>query len=301
MSSKNKVTAILTADVHLRDSSPECRTDDFMQAQLNKHKYISKLQQDHDCPVIVAGDIFHHWKPSPYLLAWALRNMTEQMHTIAGQHDLPAHSLDNIHKSGYQVLCDSGKIRDLLKLSPCIVARHTVMGFPFGSSLDIPATHKNSVAVIHHLVYRGKEPFPGASAVGGSVSSVIKKLNSYKLIVSGDNHVSFCEKVGDTLLVNPGSIMRSTAAQVDHKPSVYLWYAEENEVERVYLPAAKDVVNRTHIDVIQERDERMDAYVSKLRGIKDISLSYTDNMLRFIAKNKVEYRTTSIIKKAMGL
>ena len=51
-------------------------------------------------------------------------------------------------------------------------------------------------------------------------------------MVSGDNHQSFVEKYKDQLLVNPGSIMRSTIAQFDHKPKIYLWSSEDNEIKR---------------------------------------------------------------------
>ena len=60
--------AILTADWHLRDDVPVCRTDDYWAAQWTKIEFIVDLANEYDCPIYNAGDIFHKWKASPYLL-----------------------------------------------------------------------------------------------------------------------------------------------------------------------------------------------------------------------------------------
>ena len=62
------VDLILTSDWHLRESTPECRTDDFWEAQWKKIDFIKELSEKHGAFVFVAGDIFHHWKPSPNLI-----------------------------------------------------------------------------------------------------------------------------------------------------------------------------------------------------------------------------------------
>jgi hypothetical protein len=46
-----KPTAILTADWHLRDTQPICRTDDFWESQWIKANYIMELQRKYGCPV----------------------------------------------------------------------------------------------------------------------------------------------------------------------------------------------------------------------------------------------------------
>ncbi len=91
---------ILTADWHLRDETPPCRIDDFQQAQWDKINEVSSLQRKYNCPVLHAGDLFHYWKPSPWLISKAIQELPGRFFSVAGQHDLPQHSLDLLNKSG---------------------------------------------------------------------------------------------------------------------------------------------------------------------------------------------------------
>ena len=80
-------SAILCGDFHLREDTPVCRTDDFWAAQWDKVLEIKELQEKYKCPVIHSGDLFNHWKPSPYLLSTTMWGMPEHFHTIYGNHD----------------------------------------------------------------------------------------------------------------------------------------------------------------------------------------------------------------------
>jgi hypothetical protein len=293
------VDAILVSDLHIRETTPECRTDDFIETQTRKYKWLSELEKKYKCPILNAGDLFNYWKPSPWLLAWALRTLPSGIITIPGQHDLPAHNLDNIEKSGIQVLSDAGKVVIVNSTRP----RHwndinfSIMGFPWNIELtkardvcEVP-----QVAIIHYGVYQNKPHYPGAENIGGTAKSVIKRMPGFNLIISGDNHLTFTERVGNSLLVNPGSFTRQTAAQIDHKPSVFLWYAETNEVEQMFVPIEKNVINRTHIDKVEARDERLEAFISKLDTKVDISISFKENLKIHLAKNKISKEIETII------
>ena len=62
--------AIITADIHLRETSPQCRTDDYWKAQEDKIEFLKELQhKHHDCPILDGGDLFDQWKPSPMFSA----------------------------------------------------------------------------------------------------------------------------------------------------------------------------------------------------------------------------------------
>lgn len=295
-----KPTAILAADIHIRETCPECRTDDFMAAQACKLLFLKELQEKHNVPILVSGDLFTYWKPSPYLLAWSFRHLPDGIIAIPGQHDLPAHNLDNIEKSGIQVLADAGKITLLTGSDddPCDINGWMYQGYPWGIPLtgtDRGFGESHAVALIHYGVYEDKPHYPGAENSGGTAKSTIKKMPNFDLIVSGDNHLTFTCKVGKQLLVNPGSFMRTTAAQADHKPSVFLWYAENNSVEQVFLPYEKGVVSRQHIEKEEERDERLEAFVSRLDHNIELGISYKTNMRNYLGKNKISKSITDII------
>lgn len=297
-----KADAILVSDLHIREKSPVCRTDNFIKTAERKYQWLSELQQEHKCPILCGGDVFDHWRPSPWLMAWALRNLPDRIIAIPGQHDLPAHNLENIDRSGIQVLSDAGKI--LLLFADSDYDDHAIAyyAFPWGTPLGRAETcvgELRNVALIHYGVYESKPHYPGAENTGGTAVSVIKKMPGFDLIVSGDNHLSFTCKVGNRLLVNPGSFMRTTAAQADFKPSVYLWYADTNTVERVFVPIEKDVICRDHIDSVEERDERLEAFISRLDNNIEIGISYKENMKAYLSKNNIPKPVVDLIWEVM--
>ncbi|KKL45777.1 hypothetical protein LCGC14_2352220, partial [marine sediment metagenome] len=101
---EGSVQAVMTADWHLRDSIPVCRTDDFWKAQWAKVDFVADLQIVYNCPVFHSGDLFHHWKASPYLLSATLKHLPKNFHTVYGNHDLPQHSIELTERSGVHTL-----------------------------------------------------------------------------------------------------------------------------------------------------------------------------------------------------
>ena len=137
------------------------------------------------------------------------------------------------------------------------------------------------------MVWQGKRPWPGCT--DPSAVAVLKKYPEYDLILTGDNHKPFTEEYEGRLLVNPGSITRQSADQIDHTPRVYLYYASTNTVRPVFLPVqeGKEVISRDHIDRKEERTERISTFISRLGGEWEAGLSFEENLKRFFESNKV--------------
>jgi DNA repair exonuclease SbcCD nuclease subunit len=108
--SNKKVTAILCSDWHIREDTPTCWTGNFLDEQWINIQCVSNLQSKHKCPVIHAGDLFHHWKPSPWLLSMMISLLPKQFYTIYGQHDLPQHNWELRNKSGIYTLEQAGAV-----------------------------------------------------------------------------------------------------------------------------------------------------------------------------------------------
>ena len=299
-SRERNIDAILTSDWHLRDIQPACRTDDFWLAQDQKIKFLNKLQKTWDCPILIAGDIFHAWKACPFLLAWAIENLPERIIAIPGQHDLPNHNIDLIHKAALFVLKKAGIVELLLERETTTIdfPAISIHAFPFGSELaHIKPDGRCHIAIWHHMVWTGKLPYPGCK--DDPATEVLNKYPEYSLILTGDNHESFVVKQDDRLLVNPGSLTRQAADQIDHKPKVYLWSAADNTVEAIELPIRKNVVSRDHIERTKERDERIAAFVKRLSDDWEVGLSFERNLEQFIKTNTVRRSVVDIIHKAM--
>jgi predicted phosphodiesterase len=281
-------TAILTADWHLREDTPTAFTGDFQEEQWNVVSYISSLQKKYDCQIIHAGDLFNHWKPSPWLITMAMRHLPKKFHTIYGNHDLPQHNLDLADKCGINVLAEAGVL-------------NVLSGFHWGQTPDgtgLLANHGKILAVWHVMTYQGMKPWPGMT--DPMAAGLLRKYESYDLILTGHNHKTFIEEYNGRLLVNPGSITRQSSDQIDHKPAVFLWYAESNTIERVDLPFTEGVISREHIDVIEQRDARIDAFISKLNGEWQAGMSFEQNVETFCQVNNIKQPIKEIIYKALA-
>jgi len=294
--SYKKADAILSADFHLRDSIPICRGDEFESAQWKKVDFISALQKTHDCPVLHSGDLFNHWKPSPYLLSKTMEHLPDEFYTIYGNHDLPQHNFEERDKSGIYVLEQAGKLK---------VLQGTHWGEkPKGASWQF-YIHRDAsgdaevreVLIWHVMTYQTKLPWPGCT--DPKAAGILRKYKDYDVILTGHNHKAFVETYEKRLLVNPGSITRQDADQIEFAPRVYLYYAETNTVEAAFLPIESDAVSRAHIERSSERDDRIDAFITKIGGEYDAGLNFETNLEKFFQSNNIRTSVKEKIYKAI--
>lgn len=283
-SKPERIYAILTADWHLREDVPVCRTDDFLKAQWDKVRYIKELQEKLDCIVVHAGDFFHHWKPSPALLTETMRNIPKEFYTVYGNHDLPQHNMELADKSGVATLIEAG----VIKLFPGGHWNTEPEGLFFPQSELL-------LMALHIMTWKGDLPYPGCTAP--DASRLLRKYPEANILVTGDNHKSFTIRIGNRWLVNPGSLTRQTADQVDHAPVVYLW--DGVEVFPEYLPAPRNAVSREHIEQVERRDARIEAFISRLDGEWEAGVSFVENLRRFAEKNEVSDQVMNIIYQSI--
>lgn len=313
--SLKNVDAILCADLHIREDQPLCRTDKYKEAQEKKLKWLSNLKNKYGCPILVAGDIFHDWKPKNVkngyeFIAWCNKHIP-YMETIAGQHDTPNHNVELIEKSALYACTKT----TILKKGSGYIGEFVMYGFSWGEEListkcdrsnliifniHCPSTERNvylSVALIHQYINTPNNK--NEHIDGEDASKILDRLSNFDLVVSGDNHIPFVYKNDrGQILVNPGSMMRMKADQIDHKPRVYLWSAETNEVVPEYFPIEEGVVTREHIEKKEAKDERIDSFVQKIeKGNIEVSASFKDNMKKHLNKSKTR---SNVEKKIYG-
>jgi len=285
----NKPLAILTSDWHLRETQPLARTDDFMEAQWRKVQHIKGLQKEYGCPVVHAGDLFHHWKPSPWLLSQCFRHLPDEFYTIYGNHDLPQHNLDLREKSGVNVLAEAGRIEIL----EGVHWGQTPVSYP--ELIESPGSDER-ILVWHIMTWKGEPPYPDCEA--GDAYRLLRAHPRANLILTGHNHQQFVARMDGRTLVNPGGITRQEADEVDVRPAVYFWYGG-GEVGRYELPFDEGVISREHIEEKKSRDHRIEAFVSKLKDEWETSLSFEDNLERFFAINKTRPAIKEIIYESL--
>ncbi len=306
-------TAILAADLHFRADVPKARIDDFQAVMWGKWEAILDLSAGHNsCPILVAGDLGHkaewpNWLLEKFMtVGYDQKISFGEIIVVPGQHDLPNHSMDALNKSALGVLAAAGKITLLHSSENYDCGPYLVYSYPWGFPIEnVDRTKqkygrekKFQVAMTHQLVIEGNvADWPGQQCVSGL--DLLKRFPEYDLILSGDNHIPFTVEYEGRLLVNPGSMMRTTADQISHKPRVYLWYAEERYVEPYYLPIQRHVLSREHLEIQAEKDKRMEAFVTSVKQGGEIKLSFEDNMEAHLKANSVSKPVETKIWKAV--
>ena len=313
---------ILTSDWHLREDTPICRTDDFWEAQWNKVTQVMRLQERYECPIAHAGDLFHYWKSSPYLLSRSIEELSplgysdenKKFYSVVGQHEIPQHNINLIEKSGTNVLWECNIIelpgmyginnsgffgsKTPADLSDFITEDLDNEGNLLSEEDRIKPFIGKGVGIWHKFVWDGKHwPWPECPEM--TAKEVLKKHPDFDLIVTGDYHKPFTYEYKGRLLVNPGCLTRQVADYADHRPRVYLWYAETNTVEPHYLDISDGVVSREHIEKKEEIDKRIEAFISRLSDDWETVTSFDENLKRFMSSNRIRKEVTELVYKAI--
>jgi hypothetical protein len=156
------------------------------------------------------------------------------------------------------------------------------------------------VAMIHTLVYDGKKPYPGAPETG-NVKQLSEKFAWADLVVSGDNHQTFTYQSPNHLWVNPGSFLRTSAKQIDHIPTVFLWEGQHNDLTVATLPINPSAVTREHIEA-ERGDERIEAFVSSIQSDKTTQhLSFKDAVRARLEHPSVSNGVRTWAEKALNV
>jgi len=285
---RKKADAILTADWHIWDKQPLCRTDDFWVAQVKKMNEVSKLQKEHGCPVFHSGDLTEGWKISPFLLDTLYKHLPNQFHTVLGNHDLKNHSLESLPQTGINVLESVGKIKILSGL-------HWEQKDEYEYHL-IPIKER-LLLISHEMVWQGEKPW--FDCADPNISKMFSKYPKADIILTGHNHTTFTDYYNGKVAINPGSLTRHKADQVNHKPCIFLYYADTNTIKAHYLKIEENVISRDHIEIINEKEDRVDAFLETLNAEYKVKASYEKNVERLMQINNIDIETKNKIRECM--
>jgi len=309
---KERPDAILTGDIHLRETSPVCRTDNFFKTQEKKLQFIKNLQNENEqIPVLDSGDIFDSPKPSNYLVGWALEHLPSPFISVCGNHDIPNHDLKLLSKSGVNVLnkAKTGQtvISKLAYEDITFRCREDssilikVSGIPWEKKEKLDKKIKKDekikrVLLTHCPTYKKKVLWKGMKAIKADI--LLQKLHLFDLVVTGHIHLPYSLKTNKNVLVNPGSLTRTTIAQLEHTPRVYFWYAKSNRIKKVFLPIEKNVMDLEIIDD-KEKEELLNQFMEEMTNKSQIGIDFEENVSHFLSKNKINKKTKSIVKEIL--
>ena len=308
---KKKPIAILCGDIHLSHNAPKNRAEkkhNWYKAMAQSLYQLRVKQEEHQCPIIIAGDIFDKWDSPAELINFAIKEMPDEVHAIPGQHDLPNHRHDLIHKSAYWTLVESGKIENIPVGESYVFKpeKLDVIAYPWNVPLspyggDCPHKDFLKLAVIHRYCYKNinghNSGYKGAPQEA-EIQQQVKKLKGFDAAVFGDNHTRWFYKGENINVVNCGTFMRRSIKDKDITPNVAYLYSD----------------GRIHIDTIDTDDKWLDApineeltqnteeitkFVHKLLKAETDSINFREIVEKACAKKGVSQEVKEIILESL--
>lgn len=272
----SRVVAILCSDIHLSHSAPACRADEpnWYDAMARGLDELSNLQKEYQCPVIFAGDLFDRWQSPPELINFAMNHLPDRFYAIPGQHDLPNHSMDMIHRSAYQTLVEAGKITNLSRST--IQDSLAIYPFPWGREVS-PIEGKSSnfihLAVVHAFIWKKRS---GYDPEDKSLWKWKDRLKGFDVAVFGDNHQwfyhEFTEGDKNLRILNCGTFFRRKSDEIDCRPKVGLLKTDKS-IQFHFMDIESDKIAKTSDSSSRDKD-RSSSFIEELRSLGEDSLDF---------------------------
>lgn len=298
---KPKPIAVLCSDLHLSLQAPACRAEkDWLEVQAGYLNQVKALASG--LPVIAAGDIFDRWNAPPELIHFALEYLPDDMICVPGQHDLPNHRMEEMHRSGYGVLVKAGKIRDISGDERLVgLPGFCAYGFGWGQKLAPRPEEHNVItvylAVVHRYIWLGEGThYPGAPETS-QFAAFKEVLKSYDAVVIGDNHKGWITNYKGIHVLNCGGFIRRKSDEIAYKPQVGLLMSD-GSIEVKYLDTSKD---RFHENP-KEREESafdMAAFVEGLEQLGEHGLNFREAVEHWLRKEEISKETKQIILRCL--
>ncbi len=272
-------------DLHLRKSKPAMRVDDFLAEQNRKLEYILTLAREEHCEAIVMpGDVFDKSDAPHGLVESTIRKLQGQPYQylfVYGQHDLRYHTRDKQNTPLGVVIAALGNKAHVLSNKPFQLENAPTVhfyGVSWGEELPTQVdTHKTNILVIHRPITM--DPLPWSHADLLTAQELIDAC-PMNLFITGDNHTFFKLETDKAKLVNLGSVMRTSIAQIEHKPQVakITIQGEKIKIRLFQVPVRHFVFDEELAQEKQANEERLAAFIDGLQREYNPELCFIDNL-----------------------
>lgn len=298
--SNPKLIALAIADLHLSLKAPACREEeDWLAVQAGYLDQVKKMLEDNPgVPLLCAGDIFDRHNVTPELINFALDKLPDGMICVAGNHELPNHRFLELYRSGYGVLENAGKIRDISPRERVDLADGwCVRGFGFGFEPS-PTADKKAIALVHGYVWRLGSSFAGAPK-GDHYKAWAHRLKGYDVAVFGDNHQRFTASAGGCHILNCGTFIRRKLDEIDEGPAVGAVFSN-GDIAQWELDISKDLFVQGS-KPIPEASVDMRDFLGQLDELGETkALNFQEQVRRFIREQKPSAGVEALLLKAIS-
>ncbi len=282
---------ICTADWHIRATRPRCRIDnDWLETQKKALKQVLKISEDKGAPIIVVGDLFHSNSDTNFEcinMVQKLADLAGGLYILAGNHDLPYHSSENIDKSAIGILLNSENVFKIEDYSDEFSA----------SNFDEEDNFEAEIVFKHVLTIPedDKPDFVNCE----TPETLFEKFPKAKWIFTGDYHHNFHYEKNGRHVVNSGCLLRQVADMKDYQCGVYFVDTDEEIVEFISIIDNEDLIDDSYILQENQRNERIESFVDKLRKTKGVSLDFLDNVYNEMKHNNFELDLAQVIDELL--
>jgi len=298
------VKFLLISDIHLRDSNPRNRCDDFRETQFDKFNWCLELAKKENCIVLQAGDLFDSVRSSNKLISDTISTIKQynlDFFTVSGNHD-QRHRNRDLTNTPIEVVQASQAIK-LLDDTPVVYDNVHIYGAHWGDEIpQIQYKKAFAILVIHKMVIQNEEDKIWHGQQNYSTARMLLAKNDYDLILSADNHKTFADEYKGKTLLNLGSMTRLTSAQINHESQVAIFDTDKNEyiIYKIPIKPAAEVFNLEQIEKNKETGEINDKireYVDLLGGNSEMrEWDFVKNLDDYITLNSIRQEVQDIIK-----
>lgn len=226
---------VACGDLHVRESTPTMRTEkDFFAAVVEpKLEWIVETSNKYKAPICIAGDIFDQAGVRYFVAnrtAQILREAKYGIYTVPGQHDMNFHS-QLLMDTPYQSLMEARVIKDVHGgVRHAFEDKVLISGAGFG----IEPRLYSDILLAHSCITENNPPFFLEDAL--SADDYLRLYDQWRIIISGDYHVSHVTRKDNRILVNCGPMFRKDKTQIDVVPKAYLINIDDLSYQALFIP-----------------------------------------------------------------
>ena len=285
---------ICTADWHIRATRPRCRIDeDWIQTQRQALAQIVKISKEKKAPVMVVGDLFHSNSDVSFECIQMVQQMADELgelYILAGNHDLPYHSSENIEKSAIGVLLNSSRIFNIKTFTDS----EKISASNFDEDDDLNA----EIVFKHTLVFPDAKSIP-PNCDGTTAKELLEEFPNAEWIFTGDYHHNFHYEKNGRHVVNSGCLLRQASDFKDYQCGVYFVDTDKNIVEFIPIIDSEQLIDDSYILQENEREERIDNFVQKLKDTESVSLDFLANVENALQNNNLDSELKKVVEELL--
>lgn len=291
---------VFNGDNHIQVSVPICRQDDFEATQIRKLHFIADTAKKHNALILNSGDITHKavgiTAPETQAINNFLLRYFPDSSGILGNHDVKYHLLEYAKDSLVSCLINSGKYNHLTE--PTLMGDN-VMIYPFNYGAPIQHS-KVDKALVNIALYHGFVSAVADEHVEGHIgNTLLQAFPEYDFILTGDNHERFTAEHDGRILINPGSIFRTTTKQTDFEPAIFLIDTETKTFEEIKIPIEKGVIFNDSAEEKKAGEARWKGYVDSVKSSEGETVKFGDEVDAFLLANDKKPSVVLISRKAV--